>query len=55
MTCVFNALNMLDGNLLEQISLIVMGDGSLMENAKVIPVIFTGRLCYSEMVWILSQ
>lgn len=50
---------MLDGNLLEKICFIVMGDGPLMENfvehAKGIPVIFTGRLCYSEMVWILRQ
>lgn len=56
---IFKALNMLDNSLLEKIQFIVMGDGpkraKFEESASGLPVLFTGRLPYQDMVWILTR
>lgn len=57
--CVFEALKGLDKNILSKIVFIVMGDGprrnEFEEKSKGLPCIFTGRLPYPEMVWILDK
>lgn len=49
----------LDAEILRKIQFVVMGDGpqkqKFQEKSLGLPVIFTGRLSYPEMVWILSH
>ncbi len=56
---VFRAMRLLPPDLLEKITFIVMGDGPQREEfaqqAEGLPVIFTERLPYYEMVWLLSK
>lgn len=56
---VFDALRKLNKDVSDEIQMIVMGDGPLMsdfeKNSVGLPVVFTGRLPYTQMVWILSR
>lgn len=59
LTIVFEAMQKLPDMVLKKIRFIVMGDGpkriQFEELAKKLPVIFTGSLAYSDMVWLLSR
>lgn len=59
LTCVIDAIKNLEIEERERIRFIVMGDGprkeEFIKKSEGLPIIFTGRLAYSEMVWILSR
>ncbi len=58
-TCVIEAIRCLDAKDKEKINFIVMGDGpkkdEFEKKAKGLPITFTGRLSYPEMVWLLIR
>ena len=58
-TCVIDAIRKLDEADRSRIEFIVMGDGPKMaefvSKAEGLPIRFTGRLTYPEMVWLLSR
>ena len=57
-SCILEAMRKLKTEDLSKIEFIIMGDGPKMEEfknkSKNLPVIFTGRLPYFEMIWVLS-
>lgn len=59
LTIVFKAMKKLPDAVLKKIRFIVMGDGpkriQFEKLARNLPVIFTGSLAYSDMVWLLSR
>ncbi len=58
-SCVINAIKSLDKSHRDRIEFIVMGDGprkhDFMSDAKGLPIIFTGKLAYPDMVWLLKR
>ncbi len=56
---VFDALKRLDKSVLDNLEVIVMGDGPKRGEFEVaaagLPVVFTGNLSYPDMVWILTR
>ena len=58
-SCVINAIKLLDKSHRDRIEFIVMGDGprkhEFMSDAKGLPIIFTGKLSYPDMVWMLRR
>lgn len=59
LSSVFEAMRKLDSDLLNKIQFVVIGDGSKREQfekeAYGLPVVFTGRMPYSDMVWFLAH
>lgn len=59
LTIVFEAMKRLPDAVLKRIRFVVMGDGpkrlQFEEEAKELPVVFTGNLHYGDMVWLLSR
>ena len=58
-SCVIKAIKLLDKNYRERIEFVVMGDGprkqEFMSEAEGLPIIFTGKLSYPDMVWLLRH
>ncbi len=58
-SCVIEAIKSLDTPYRNKIEFVVMGDGprkqEFMKKAEGLPVFFTGRLSYPDMVWLLKR
>lgn len=58
-TCIIDAIKKLDKIHQKKIQFIVMGDGpqkqKFQEQSQNLPIVYTGRLPYPAMVWILSR
>ena len=58
-SCVIEAIKLLDENDKKKIQFIVMGDGprkqEFIRQSEGLPIFFTGRLPYPDMVWVLSR
>ena len=58
-SCVIEAIKSLDNSYKNKVEFVVMGDGprkqEFMAEAEGLPVFFTGRLSYPDMVWLLKR